>query len=216
MLLLSARWPRPPGRWEISKWTKIWRIFPGHEFVRGVNFLGRRYSDGWDWRIGKVGCIRHTSQKTECEKSPDNQKNGEFVFPAAVVQQKYQGSTERREISAENLMAIGKSFNLKKQKMTKESIRISGLTQKLGKNVMYRHHIEPRSSTNVPREESFLISQDLHFWTGSEDSGDQSLKDSCLGKPRSVKKRSFIPNNVDSRCKGDYGKGMKGSHKEGT
>ena len=36
-------------------------------------------------------------------------------------------------------------------------MRISGLTQKLGKNFIHRHHIEPRSSTNVPREESFLI-----------------------------------------------------------
>ena len=57
-------------------------------------------------------------------------------------------------------MAIGKSFNLKKRKMTKESIRIFRLpTQKLGKNFIYRHHIEPRSSTYVPREESFLISK---------------------------------------------------------
>ena len=29
MLLLSAKWPRPPGRREISKWTKIWRILVG-------------------------------------------------------------------------------------------------------------------------------------------------------------------------------------------
>ena len=54
-------------------------------------------------------------------------------------------------------MAIGKSFDLKEQNMTKESIRISGLTQKLGKNFIYRHRLEPRSSTDVPREESFLI-----------------------------------------------------------
>ena len=54
-------------------------------------------------------------------------------------------------------MAIGKSFNLKKQKMTKESIKTYGLNQKLGKNFIYRHPIEPRSSTYVPREESFLI-----------------------------------------------------------
>ena len=64
---------------------------------------------------------------------------------------------KEERISTENLMAIGKSFNLKKQKMTKESTRIFGLTQKLGQNFIYRHHIEPRSSTNVPREESFLI-----------------------------------------------------------
>ena len=51
---------------------------------------------------------------------------------------------------------------------------------------------------------------------GSEDSGDLSLKDACLGKPRSMNKRSFIPSNVDSRWKSDNGKGMKGGHKEGT
>ena len=228
-------------------------------------------------------------------------------------------------------MAIGKSFNLKKQKMTKASIKIFGLTQKPGKNFIYRHHIEPRSSTYVPREESFLISKiyiverarrigekpkhlrqrqiqffdiagkgrnsvlyynfaqefvpmirsqessspnslwtwkqahvvssrgtaylwdnilqvNLEIWWvratlkwelgkkevwtpnvvliselrksrvtyGSEDSGDLSLRDACLGKPRSTNKRSFIPSNVDTRCKGDNGKGMKGGHKEGT
>ena len=51
---------------------------------------------------------------------------------------------------------------------------------------------------------------------GSEDSGDLSLRDACLGKPRSMNKRSFISSNVDSRWKGDNGKGLKGGHKEGT
>ena len=51
---------------------------------------------------------------------------------------------------------------------------------------------------------------------GSEDSGDLSLRGACLGKSRSMNKRSFIPNNVDSTCKGDNGKEMKGGHKEGT
>ena len=50
-------------------------------------------------------------------------------------------------------MAIGQSFDLKNKKMTKESVRIFGLTQKLGKKFIYRHHIEP------PREGSFLISK---------------------------------------------------------
>ena len=38
-------------------------------------------------------------------------------------------------------------------------------------------------------------------------------------KPReteSVRNRSFTPSNVDSKCKGDKGTGMKGGHKEGT
>ena len=51
---------------------------------------------------------------------------------------------------------------------------------------------------------------------GSEDSGDLSLRDACLGKPRSTNKRSFISSNMDSRCKGDNGKGMKGGLKCGN
>ena len=35
MLLLSARWPRPSGRWEISKWTKIWGILLEHALFAG-------------------------------------------------------------------------------------------------------------------------------------------------------------------------------------
>ena len=59
-------------------------------------------------------------------------------------------------------MAIEKSFNLKKQKMTKESIRIFGLTQKLGKNFIYRHHFEPRSS--IVRAEKRIISFSTEFF----------------------------------------------------
>ena len=49
---------------------------------------------------------------------------------------------------------------------------------------------------------------------GSEDSGDLSLRDACVGKPRRTNKISFTPSNVDSRWKGDDGKGMKGSKKQ--
>ena len=66
-------------------------------------------------------------------------------FQEPTLRREYTVKIER--ISAENLMARGKSFDLKKQKMTKESLRISGLTQKLGKNFINRHHIAPRSST---------------------------------------------------------------------
>ena len=84
------------------------------------------------------------------------QKDGEFVFLVADGFTKLSGrdhdfqdpnsetGIHREErISAENLTAIGKSFNLNNQKMTKESMRIFGITQKLGKNFIYRHHIEP-------------------------------------------------------------------------
>ena len=51
---------------------------------------------------------------------------------------------------------------------------------------------------------------------GSEDSGGLSLRNTSLGKPRACAKRSFTPSNVDSRCKGNSGQGMKGGHEEGT
>ena len=223
----------------------------------------------------------------------------------------------------------------KKQKMTKESKRIFGLTQKLGKNFIYRHQIELRSSTYVPREESFLISKiyviernsseqkytkrgekigetpkhlrqkqiqlywycrkkneilyfittlrknsfrwkDLkkalhliylkvkasirclvsrHSVSVRQDSSSkpknpgriweersmnsergsgqrtsrnrdlrmvQKIQEICLsethasGNREAQIKKSFIPSNVDSRCKGDKGKRKKGGHKEGT
>ena len=52
---------------------------------------------------------------------------------------------------------------------------------------------------------------------GSVDSGDLSLRDGCLGKPRSTNKRSFIPSNVESRWKGDSGtEQLQEGYKEGT
>ena len=63
------------------------------------------------------------------------------------------GIHRQERTSAENLKAIGKRFNLKKQKITKESIRIFGLF----KETIYRHHIEPRLQLYVPKEESFPI-----------------------------------------------------------
>ena len=47
---------------------------------------------------------------------------------------------------------------------------------------------------------------------GSDNSGALSLRDACLGKPRSMNKRSFTPCNIDSRCKDSSGQGMKGGH----
>ena len=73
MLLLSAKCPRPSGRRENSKWPKTWGILLGHAWF-AERILGRRYSDCWDWRIGKVRCIRNISKKTEFERSPDNHK----------------------------------------------------------------------------------------------------------------------------------------------
>ena len=45
-------------------------IFLGYEPIAGD--LERRFPDCRFRRIGKVGCIRNLSQKTECKRSPDN------------------------------------------------------------------------------------------------------------------------------------------------
>ena len=53
-------------------------------------------------------------------------------------------------------MAIGKSFNLKKQKMTKESIRIFGITQKFGKTfvvILFNREVQ----LHAPRKESYPV-----------------------------------------------------------
>ena len=99
-------------------------------------------------------------------------QNGEFVIPVADGSAKlsrrdyeFQEPTLRREstVKRENLSGESQGDReefqpeKKKQKMTKESTRISGLTQKLGKNFIYRHHIEPRVQFFVPREESYPI-----------------------------------------------------------
>ena len=59
-------------------------------FFRVVN-LGRRHSDCWEWRIGKVRCVRNVSQKTECERSLDDPKRMENLYLLwQMVQQNYQ------------------------------------------------------------------------------------------------------------------------------
>ena len=86
-------------------------------------------------------------RRLNAKKVVMTQRDEEFVFPVADSAAKLSGRDHefqelalrrnlpsRERISAENLKAIGKSFNLKKQKMTKESIRIFGLMQKLGKD----------------------------------------------------------------------------------
>ena len=42
-------------------------------FDRGWIWEAKK-TDCWYWRNGKVRCIRNISQKTECERSPDNPK----------------------------------------------------------------------------------------------------------------------------------------------
>ena len=61
-------------------------------------------------------------------------------------------------------MAIGKSFNLKKQKMTKESIRIFWAHTEARKDFC-RHHIEPRSSIVRAKKRILFHCVILIWWT---------------------------------------------------
>ena len=105
--------------------------------------LGRKKTDCWHWRIGKVRCIRNISQKTECERSPDNPKRWTIcissgIWFSKIIRKKLRiprthsetGIHRKERISAENLMAIGKSFNLKKQMVTQKLGKIFGLSRR--------------------------------------------------------------------------------------
>ena len=170
---MSPRTPRKTKH-KFINWTEIITMsFYWLCFFRVRNF-GKRYSDHWHWRIRKVGFIRSISQKTEYKRSPDNPKRWRVCISCGrwfskIIRKKLRiprthsetGIYRKESISAENLMAIGKSFNLKKRKMTKESIRIFGLTQKLRKNFNCRHHVEPRSSIVRAEETVKSLSTEL-------------------------------------------------------
>ena len=122
-----------------------------------------------EWGIWKFGVIKICFRRLNEKEVLKTQRDEEFVFPMADGSAKlsgrdyeFQEPTLRREsivrgrISAENLMAIGMSFKLKKQKMTKESIRIVVLTQKLGKTSIVIILIR-EVHLHVPRKESYPI-----------------------------------------------------------
>ena len=139
-------WPRPLADGKSQNERRFGESFQDMLCLR-VEFGKKKL---WLLRLKnwKVRCIRNISQKTECERSPDNPKGWRIYFSCGrwfskIARKRLRfprthsetgiHNKERERISTENLMAIGKSFNLKKQKMTKESMRIFWPTQKLGK-----------------------------------------------------------------------------------
>ena len=63
--------PRERQREFISSEREYHQDFSRICFDRGAN-LERTHSDCWHWRIEKVVCIIYISQKTWCERTPDN------------------------------------------------------------------------------------------------------------------------------------------------
>ena len=87
-----------------------------------------------------VGGIRNVSQKTECERSPDNPKRWRICISCGgrfskIIRNRLRiprtdsetGFHREERISAENLKAIGKSFYLKSKKTTQKLGKIFGL-----------------------------------------------------------------------------------------
>ena len=137
MLLLSARWPRLPGRRDISKWTKIWGILLGHALLAGgiweEDVLTSEIQD-LDQLDASAKIISQNPRRLNAKEVLRTQKDGEFVFLVADGSAKlsgrdygFQEPTLRREfhrwgerILADNLTAMEKSFDLKNKKMTQK------------------------------------------------------------------------------------------------
>ena len=140
MLLLSAKWPKTSWHTGNLKMNEDLKNPSRTCFVRGEN-LERRYSDCWDWRIWKVRCVVNKSQKTDCERSPDKPKRWRICFSydrwfSKIVRKETMNSKyplwdenppQGEWISAENLTATGKSFDLKNQKMAQKIGKTFGL-----------------------------------------------------------------------------------------
>ena len=110
------------------------------------NISGLCFDPGGIWKgdilkadieeLGKLDASEFYPRRLNAKEVLITHKHGEFVFPvtdgSATLSGRdyeFQESTLRREstVRRENLKAIGKSFNLKKQKMTKKYMRICGL-----------------------------------------------------------------------------------------
>ena len=155
--------------------TNCHMIFFGYALFPCEN-LGRRYSNYWGWRIWKFGVIEILFRKLNAKEVLVTQRVEEFVFLAADGSPKisgrnykFQEPTMRRESVVRRENISGESQGDREEFQPEESTKwrrnqqgFFGLTQKLGKNFTYRHHIEPRSSIARAEKKSYPIR--LDFW----------------------------------------------------
>ena len=82
MLLQSAKWRRPPGRREISKWTKIWGILLGHAlFARRIweeDFLTAEIEE-----LEKLDASETYPRRLNAKEVLTTPKDGELIFLVA-------------------------------------------------------------------------------------------------------------------------------------
>ena len=182
---------------DLNYWTKLLReeIYDaGRRMERSQNIWGRN----------KFNCIWYCMERTEfCtllqlyERLRSNQKISRKLFTQFIW----------RWDQAHVVSSRGTAHQ--RDKILQVNLKIQGVHDtfkwQLGKKEVW-----------TPKVVLFSELRKSRATYGSEDSGDLSLRDACLGKPRSIDQRSFIPSIVGPRCKGDNRKGMKGGHEEST
>ena len=117
--------------------------------------------------IGQVGCIRNIHQKTECERSPDNPKDGEFVFPAADGSAKLSGQepTRRGESTVRREKPSGESHGDREEFQPEESKDDAEARKdfwSIQENFIYCHHTEP-SVQPTCREKNLSLFHKIHI-----------------------------------------------------
>ena len=169
-LLLSARCCRPNDTREIKKMNKDLGNPSRTCFVRGRNW-GRRSSDCWDWRNETMDASEIFTWRLNAKEVLITPQDGQFVFPygrwfSKIIRKRLRiprthseteiHRKERERISAENLTAIGKSFDLKNKKMTQKLGNNFGLFEE---DFIFVIRLNRGFNLRAQRKESFLISK---------------------------------------------------------
>ena len=113
MLLLSAWCPKPPGKRDFSKWTKIWEILPGHALI-----AVRIWEE--DILIAEIEELEKLDASEICPRRLNAKEvlitKMEFVFPVvdgsaklSVRDYEFQETTLRRESTVKRENLSGKS-----------------------------------------------------------------------------------------------------------
>ena len=127
--------------------------------------------DCWDWRIKKLDASEIYPTRLNAKEVLITQKDGELEFPVADgsanlsgTDYEFQEPTLRWESTVRRANLIGESHGDREEFQPEETKHDKGIIKhfwahaEARKNFISRHHIEPRSSTCVPRK-SFLISR---------------------------------------------------------
>ena len=156
------------GRREISKWTKIWWIFPGHAL-----FAVCIWEE--EIQVEKLDASEIYPRRLNAKEVLITHKDWEIVSPVADGSAtssgrdyEFQEPTLRREhtVRIENLS--GESRGDREEFRPEESEGDAEAREYLWSfqgDFIYCHHFEPRVQLTCQEENHSLISQDLFYWT---------------------------------------------------